>query len=545
MKAEYTFRELGVNELALSLIEGAEIANEFFPTIRPLADCVARKIAELERCAQASPEHRSSIAAILRRQQPRPEEPNIIKALNGLEEGAFLLVSGQQAGVCLGPMYTLIKAAALIALRDKLSRELPEHRFVALFWAGGMDHDFSEIRCCYVYDRERRLRSVCMKQPDGTTGQPVGRIELTPEGAARLPQLIDIMPATDHTPGLRKAVAECYAPGKTYSLAFRELLAGQLAEHGLLIFESEDEEAKALGKALFASSVERQDEEAALLGQRNSRIGELGFELQVSALEDETNLFLIAGNGMRDKLVRVEGGFATKAGQERFTAEELRKRVELNPASLSFGVMLRPVFQQALFPVAVYLGGTSEAAYWAQMYPLFRLHGLPEPLLVPRPGFTLVSRRTARLLDRYKLELTDFLQPQHELLRQLSARAIPPTLSHRIRELQSVFTRYATEMRDDAVKLDEGLGGVLDTLSANFHKHLATVEKKIAQAAKRKDDLLVQHVSELFEALMPQGKLQERTLTALSAINEYGSTVIDAIRDACEFPPPGHRVITP
>ena len=98
-------------------------------------------------------------------------------------------------------------------------------------------------------------------------------------------------------------------------------------------------------------------------------------------------------------------------------------------------------------------------------------------------------------------------------------------------------------MRDDAVKLDEGLGGVLDTLSANFRKHLATVEKKMAQAAKRKDDLLVQHASELFEALMPQGKLQERTLTALSIINEYGPTVINTIRDACEFPPPGHRII--
>lgn len=543
MKAEYTFRELGVNELALSLIEGTEIANEFFPPIRPLADCVARKIAELEVCAQASPEHRSRIAAMLHRQQPRPEEPSIVEALKDLEEGAFLLVSGQQVGVCMGPMYTLIKAAALIALRDKLAREMPQHRFAALFWAGGMDHDFSEIRCCYVYDRERRLRSICLEQPDGTTGQPVGRIELTAEGAARLPQLIDIMPPTDHTPGLRKAVEESYVPGKTYSLAFRELLASQFAQRGLLLFEPEDEEAKALGKTLFASSVARQDEEAALLGQRNRRIGELGCELQASELEDETNLFLIAENGTRDKLVRAKGGFATKAGQKWFTAEELRELVEQNPASLSFGVMLRPVFQQTLFPVAAYLGGTSEVAYWAQMYPLFSLHGLPEPLLVPRPGFTLISHRTARLLDRYKLELTDFRQPQHELLRRLSARAIPPTLAHRIRELESVFTSYANEMRDDAVKLDEGLGGVLDTLSANFHKHLATVEKKMAQAAKRKDDLLVQHASELFEALMPQGKLQERTLTALSVINEYGPNAVDAIRNACEFPPTGHRVI--
>ena len=242
--------------------------------------------------------------------------------------------------------------------------------------------------------------------------------------------------------------------------------------------------------------------------------------------------------------MRSEGRFTTKTGQKCFTAEELINLAKLNPTSLSFGVMLRPVFQQVLFPVAAYLGGTSEVAYWAQMYPLFKLHSLPEPLIVPRPGFTLISRRTARLLDRYKLKLTDFLQPRHELLRKLSARAIPPTLSHRMRELESVFTSYATGMRDDAVKLDEGLGGVLDTLSANFNKHLATVEKKISQAAKRKDDLLVQHVAELCEVLMPQGKLQERTLTALSVLNEHGSAVIETIRDACEFPPPGHKVIT-
>jgi bacillithiol biosynthesis cysteine-adding enzyme BshC len=339
-------------------------------------------------------------------------------------------------------------------------------------------------------------------------------------------------------------VIKCYTPGKTYSLAFRELMATYFAGHGLLFFEPEDEEAKTLGKELFISSVERQAEEDRLLGKRNKRIRELGLELQVAALEGETNLFLIEENGVRDKLVRSEKGFATKVRNERFTARELRELAEAEPARISFGVLLRPVFQQALFPVAAYLGGTSEAAYWAQMYPLFGLHGLPEPLLIPRPGFTLISRRAARLLNRYELELTDFLAPQHELLRRVSARAIPPTLARRISELQSVFASYTAEMRDDAVKLDEGLGGVLDTLAANFAKHLATVEKKAAQAAKRKDDLLVRHICELYDVLMPQGKLQERVLSALSAVNEFGTRVIDAVQEASEFPPSNHKAIT-
>ncbi len=544
MRCDYTFRELGANELALSLIEGTDIANEFFPPIRPLTGCVTKKIAELGGCAQDSPEHRGRIAAILRRQQPRPDEKPVAQALEEVEKGAFLLVSGQQVGVCMGPLYTLIKAASLIALRDTLARELPQHRFVALFWASGMDHDFSEIKCCYVHDRERRLRSVCVIQPDETAGQPVGRTKLTPDAAERISKLLDIVPASEHTEDLRQVVAECYTPGKTYSLAFRELMSTYFAGHGLLFFEPEDEEAKTIGKELFVSSVENQDEEAKLLEGRNSRIRELGLELQVAALEGETNLFLIAENGARDKLTRSGEGFATKARNERFTAGELLELAEKEPARVSFGVMLRPVFQQALFPVAVYLGGTSEAAYWAQMYPLFGLHGLPEPLLIPRPGFTVTSRRAVRLMNRYELELTDFLRPSHELLRHLSARAIPPTLAHRISELQSVFTSYTAEMRDDAVKLDKGLGGVLATLAANFNKHLATVEKKVAQAAKRKDDLLVRHVCELYEVLMPQGKLQERVLSALSVINEFGPRAIDAIREASEFPPSAHKVIT-
>ncbi len=542
MRSGLTFRELGVNELALALIEGLEPANDFYPPIRPFTDCLAQKVAELSRCAQSSAEHRRRIAAILRRIQPSSNEPAVAQALSDIEDGACFLMSGQQVGVCLGPLYTLIKAAALLALRDRLAVLMPQQKFVPLFWASGMDHDFEEISSCYVNDPTEGLRALTVTQPEGSLGNPVGSIELTAQAATAIQAMFDLAARTEHSPRLREALTDAYQPGKTFARAFVELMASLLAHEGLLFFDSQDEEAKELGVPLFVGSVQRQDEEAKIIRQRNERIISLGIEPQVAVLPGETNLFCVH-DGLRDKLVRRGDGLATKARGEYFTSAEVVARAEEEPAYTSFGVLLRPVYQQTLFPVAAYLGGTSEAAYWAQMYPLFSFYGLPQPLLVPRPSFTVLSPRQARLLKRYALELTDLLAPQHELLRQLSARAISPTLAHRLRELRDVFDDYAHGLREDAVKLDSSLGGVLDTLDINLRKHLATVEKKMAQATKRKSSLLVGHVHELYSALMPLGKLQERVLTSLGMLNTHGPRLVYAIRDACEFPPSEHRLL--
>jgi bacillithiol biosynthesis cysteine-adding enzyme BshC len=543
MRTAYKFGELGVKPIALHLYEGTPAADKFFPPIRPLADCVKFQLSSFSGSQQCCRPNRRMMAEMLRSQQPMPDEPAVVQALEVAETDGFFLISGQQVGVCLGPLYTLIKAVALLALRDKLERELPGYRFVPLFWASGMDHDFEEIRHADFPSGGGAWQRVSIGQPPGTEGMPCSSIALSVEAVAQLGAMFDMLPSSAHVAKMRSAFAAAYTPGATLSEAFMRLMAHFLAKEGLLVFDPEDLAAKRLGVDLFKSSLSQQPAEWAALEARNKVITAAGGHEQVVTVEGDTNLFLLDENGVREKIVHAGNGFALKGSGASFSESELSELAERDPSRISFGALMRPLFQQSLFPTAAFIGGAGEVAYWAQLFPLFGVYGLPEPLLLPRPSFTLTTSRQRRLLEKYSLELTDFMQPQHEIVHMLASKAVPQELSARLDELEQSYASRESALVDEAVKLDPGLQGVLETLGANFRKHLATVRKKVEQSIKRGDDQLSVQAAELCAGLMPSGALQERSLNSLAALSIFGEGLIGRLRAACEFPPAAHMIL--
>jgi bacillithiol synthase len=540
MKTAYSFSEIGVKQVALSLYLGAKTAHSFYPPIRPIAECVKHKIPSIANNQQCCRGQRQRVAAMLKRQQPFPNEPAVQKALEAASTDGFFLISGQQVGVCLGPLYSLIKAVALVALRNKLEVELPGYRFVPMFWASGMDHDFEEIRHAGYISENGEFGKVSIAQPAGTEGWPASRIKLDEAAVASLRELFNHLPAATYIDEMRAAFDASYTPGATLSEAFCRLLATFLAREGLLVFDPEDEEAKNIALPFFTESLKRQDEEWREINARNAAIQKAGGILQVSTQPEDTNLFLLNNGGVREKLVRTASGFAIKSGGEGWGISELTSLVEREPSRISFSALTRPLFQQTLFPTVAFLGGAGEVAYWAQLYPLFPLYDLPEPLLVPRPTFTLTNSRQRRLMERYGIELPDLLQPKNELVRKLAKDAVPQEITARIEEMEASFADQASLLSEDAAKLDPGLAAVMETLDANFRKHLATVKKKVEQSVKQRDGALELQVTELYSSLVPNGVLQERSISSLAALAMYGRPLIAAIKSACEFPPAGH-----
>ncbi len=544
MRTVYSFSEFGVKPVALSHYLGEKSADLFYPPIRPIAECVKHKAASIAISAGCSRGQRKRIAEMLRRQQPRPAEPAVEKSLDAAATDGYFLVAGQQVGVCLGPTYTLIKAVALLALRDRLEAALPGYRFVPLFWASGMDHDFEEIRHVGFTNRRGAFERVSIEQPAGTEGKPVNRIKLDASAVSSSGAFFEHLPPSPYADEARAAFSASYVVGATLTEAFCRLMSFFLASEGLLVFDSEDEEAKEIALPLFTESLKRQGEEWREINARNAAIQKAGGTLQVSAQPEDTNLFLLSEEGVREKLVCAGAGFTTKGSSREWRIEELSSLVEREPWRISFGALTRPLYQQALFPTVAFLGGAGEVAYWAQLYPLFAMYGLPEPLLVPRPTFTITNSRQRRLMERYGLELPAFfLQPKNELLRRLAKQAVPQGITSRLDEMEADFSRQAQLLSEESAKLDPGIVGVLETLEANFRKHLATVRKKVEQSVKRRDEQLDLQVSELYASLSPGGVPQERSICSLAALALFGQPLINEVRQACEFPPPGHIVI--
>jgi len=156
-----------------------------FPWIRPLAGDYAYNFKQVEGLyagnpleadawrqavarAQQQPRDRARLASVLQAQQVHRNAPAEARAAAArlADPNAVAVVTGQQAGVFGGPMYTLLKAitALQLARRTERKQKVPA---VTVFWVEAEDHDWEEVKSCTVLDAEFQPRTVTLPDHEG------------------------------------------------------------------------------------------------------------------------------------------------------------------------------------------------------------------------------------------------------------------------------------------------------------------------------------------------------------------------------------------
>src|SRR6185295_5936849 len=90
--------------------------------------------------------------------------------------GSVAIVTGQQAGLFTGPLYTIHKALTVIKLAACLREQGVEA--VPVFWVASEDHDYEEVNHTRVIDREGQLKNIRYEACSHKDEQPVGNIAL-------------------------------------------------------------------------------------------------------------------------------------------------------------------------------------------------------------------------------------------------------------------------------------------------------------------------------------------------------------------------------
>src|SRR6185503_7632417 len=141
---------------------------------------------------------------------------------------------------------------------------------------------------------------------------------------------------------------------------------------------------------------------------RNRELAAAGYHAQVH-MEEHTSLVFLLENDKRLALRR-QGSDYFQNGR-RIPAAELKERAD----SLSPNAILRPVVQDSMLPTVAYIGGPAETAYLAQSEVIYRTILNRMPVAAPRAGFTVLDRRSEKLMDRYGLSLQSFFQGEEAL----------------------------------------------------------------------------------------------------------------------------------
>jgi uncharacterized protein YllA (UPF0747 family) len=185
--------------------------------------------------------------------------------------------------------------------------------------------------------------------------------------------------------------------------------------------------------------------------------------------------------------------------------------------------------QDTLLPTAAYIGGPAEVAYMAQARVVYDQILGRMPAILPRASFTVVEAAIANLLVKYDLDIRDFFRGRQHLRKKMEAKTLPAALARRFEKDEKALRQLLEAYRGPLEKLDPTLVGGLQLSERKMLYQFERLKGKVARAKNVRTGVLDRHERLLLDSLYPNRGLQERSLSALPFLAEYGFEFLDEL----------------
>lgn len=467
------------------------------------------------------------LAALQERHRALGSPPEVFASLRLLAEGAPAVVTGQQAGLLGGPLFTLLKTlTAIRAARELTARH--GRPFVPIFWSETADHDLDEVNQAWTFGAQGPAR-FSIPVADEHRGSPVGTIPLGPGAKSFVEEFFAASPATEFTPALLAGLIEDLDRSPDWGTWFSRHLDRLFGRHGLVVADSMDSRLAACAQLLWARVLEEPLALTDICQERGRWLAGLGYKPILRKMERRTPFFLLEAGG-RQPVTFERGLFRTPHADH--TLVELLLRLDDSPGDFSAAVHLRPHLQDFLLPTAVYIAGPTELAYFLQLLPGYRALGIPAPAIMLRSSLTLIEPGIEKTLERFGVDPADLSKGTDRALTTLvrrEQRFAAPALWEKTREaalrpVAELAADLEAEHPDLAQRAEQARGKVDFLLKELESRSLAEMRKKADTAREQLDRARTR--------LFPNGGLQERTLSAYYFLGKYGPGLVEQLLEA-------------
>ncbi|MCM3905910.1 MAG: bacillithiol biosynthesis cysteine-adding enzyme BshC [Pyrinomonadaceae bacterium] len=458
------------------------------------------------------------------------------------EADCLAVVSGQQAGLFTGPLYTIYKALSAVKLAGCLRQR--NTKAVPVFWIATEDHDFAEVAKAEFIGKDCRLASVSVPLELHREGQPVGHVVLDDSINQVVDRLVELLPVSEFTPDFEALLRDAWKPGRGYGDAFARMMTSLIGQHGLIFLDPMDARMKRLAAPLYAGAANRAQEIANALESRSRELEEAGYHAQVLASANTFPLFIHDAEGARHALTRTDDGkYRLKDLDSAYTAQELADLAALEPERFSPNVTLRAVVQDYLLPTIAYLGGAAEIAYFAQTAEVYRVLDRPVTPILPRSSLTMVERHTSRVLERYGLSLADLFAGPESVLSQVVEEVLGADTAKSFTETEESVNQDLDRLREKLRAIDPTLAQALETGRRKINYQLEGLRSRFHRAQMSRDEAAQRQLQRAFDQLYPEKALQERHINISSLLARHGRYVIDWIYNAINLGSSEHQIV--
>ncbi len=455
-----------------------------------------------------------------------------------VEEAGYMVTTGQQPVLFGGPLYVVYKALTAISLSKRLEEETGRP-VLPVFWIASEDHDWEEAGSTWVLDQENELRRTTLPLPDSWREGVRPALHRTPldEGVdGLLGDFLSHLPGSEFAPRWRSLLQDAWQPGRSLPEAFEATLDALLGEQGLFFVQSHTSGLKEASLPLLLRELEQSESHEGALRQAADELTRRGYELQAPILEGGTNVFIDAPES-RERLFRGDAGeFRLRRSERRMELSALEDAARRETLLLSPNVFLRPVVEAQVLPTLAYVAGPGEAAYLAQVEPLFQAHGVTRPAIHPRMAADLIETKVGKVLEKYDLAPQELARPHHELVGRLLREDLPEGIRKELGGFRGALARHTKALAEVVGELDPTLEPTVKQVQSQGFAQLDEVERKVVQALKRENEIALAQLSKAQDHLFPEGKPQERVMSPWYYLFRYGGELVDRLaREADRF----------
>jgi uncharacterized protein YllA (UPF0747 family) len=174
---------------------------------------------------------------------------------------------------------------------------------------------------------------------------------------------------------------------------------------------------------------------------------------------------------------------------------------------------------------------------------VYEAFGLPMPVIYPRKNVTIVERKVAQILEKYGLEVPDLWAQPEGLFAAIVKKQVPDSLEKALLKAHADLQSDLESLKGEVAAFEPTLRDSLDLARGKIDQQWKFLEKKIRQAAAKRDATAGRQLRKAADSIYPNQRLQERVFNIVPYLIKYGYAFMETLDRVINIGEHDHQVL--